>query len=359
MTREDGIQILRGGSSLMLGKKLLYLLLTGALLVSIGTGCKAQPQDTEKPKQTEEPKAKEPKTATTIKVGYPSAMGLNAVPSIVGWEQFMPEGYQVKTTFYPTIDVATKALLSSEVDVTIISPESGQQAILQGADIKGFVTHKGNEWVLVTPSSVKTPKDLNGKRIAIHSRGGTQEALIKWFAKTNGIQPLVSAIPGSENRSAALLKGQIEGSPLEISDALFLEKQAPGKFHILANFVDSFPINVAAFTTNNYLKSHKDALTALTKALLTGYRKANEDAGWVVSNAKRLMPDLDEKTALDAVKEYQKMGLWGNNGNFSAEIGKKQVDFFTKAGLLKDGLEFSKWGTTEILDEVLKEIGRK
>ena len=74
-------------------------------------------------------------------------------------------------------------------------------------------------------SGIKTPKDLDGKKLALHSEGAVSTAMVKNWVNTKcpGTKPNYVIIAGSDNRLAAMLANQIEASPVELGDAVTLD----------------------------------------------------------------------------------------------------------------------------------------
>ena len=63
-------------------------------------------------------------------------------------------------------------------------------------------------------------------------------ALLQAARKAGAADLLV--IPGSPNRSAALMNGQIDATPLFLSDGVNIRLQQPDKFHVLKAFAEGF-----------------------------------------------------------------------------------------------------------------------
>ena len=113
----------------------------------------------------------------------------------------------------------------------------------KGAKIKILMDRISSEWTVYATANIKTCADLDGKKLAIHSEGAVSSAMLRDYLKTNcpAAKPNFLIVPGSDNRLAALLAGQIEASPLELSDAIQLEAKGGAKFVQVTNFAKTLP----------------------------------------------------------------------------------------------------------------------
>ena len=79
--------------------------------------------------------------------------------------------------------------------------------------------------------TIKDVKQLDGKRVGYHAPITVTEALVKWMAQHYKITPNWMMIPGSDVRSEALMRGQLDATPAEIGDVLnILTARSPGSF---------------------------------------------------------------------------------------------------------------------------------
>ena len=105
------------------------------------------------------------------------------------------------------------------------------KAVESGMNIRIIGEQVRNEWQLVTPVSIKEIKQLDGKRVGYHAPITVTEALVKWMAQHYKITPNWMIIPGSDVRSEALMRGQLDATPAEIGDVLnILTAPSPASF---------------------------------------------------------------------------------------------------------------------------------
>src|SRR5690606_17201197 len=111
------------------------------------------------------------------------------------------------------------ALAKGDVQVTNVATNLIMSAIQKGAKIALIADAQANEWVVVSKNELKSCADLNGKRVAYHSEGAVSTTMLKvWIDETCQGMPNYLAIAGSENRAVALASGQIDATPLKMSD---------------------------------------------------------------------------------------------------------------------------------------------
>src|ERR1041384_7270150 len=99
---------------------------------------------------------------------------------------FHDEGLENETIVIPG-STSIAALVSGEVDYSGAGG-SGMRAALRGAPIKAimFQTEKVT-WYLLGAPEIQKIRDLKGKRMAVGTMGGTQEALIPLVAERRGV----------------------------------------------------------------------------------------------------------------------------------------------------------------------------
>jgi ABC-type amino acid transport substrate-binding protein len=115
-----------------------------------------------------------------------------------------------------------------------------------------------NEWVLVTPASIKTPPDLNGKRIGIHGPATLTEQLVKATIKKYALKSDVLVVPGSDARIQALISKQLDATPTELADFLELRQSKPRDYHAVIDYSKEYPfLTGSAHHEKNFANSSR------------------------------------------------------------------------------------------------------
>lgn len=297
-----------------------------------------------------------------VRFAYPSSADMGDIPSLLAWEQLKKQGIEVVPTFFPKTDLAVQAVVAGEADIGSAAGIAVIKAVESGMNLRIIGEQVRNEWQLVTPVSLKDPKQLNGKRVGYHAPITVTEALVKWMAQHYKITPTWMIIPGSDVRSEALMRGQLDATPAEIGDVLNILTAKPGQFHVLISYAKTFPqlIGSMYFARADYVQKNSATVESVMEAILRAHRTAEERPASVKENALRLLPET-KPDLVDAIAgTYKELRIWDVNGGAGKERGDASIKFFEEAGLLKkNAVSFKQSFETGPLDKVLKKIGRK
>ena len=297
-----------------------------------------------------------------VRFAYPSSADMGDVPSLLAWEQLKKQGIEVVPVFFPRTDLAVQAVVAGEADIGSAAGIAVIKAVESGMNVRVIGEQVRNEWQLVTPVSIKDPKQLDGKRVGYHAPITVTEALVKWMAQHYKIAPNWLIIPGSDVRAEAIMRGQLDATPAEIVDVLNILNAKPGQFHVLISYAKIFPqlIGSMYFARADYLQKESAAVDSVMEALLRAHRNAEERPASVRENALRLLPETKPELIDAIAANYKDLRIWDINGGAGKERGDASIKFFEDAGLLKKGaVSFAQSFDTGSLDRVLKKIGRK
>jgi NitT/TauT family transport system substrate-binding protein len=297
-----------------------------------------------------------------VRFAYPSSADVGDIPSLVAWEQLKKRGIEVVPTFFPKTDLAVQAVVAGEADIGSAAGIAVVKAVESGMNIRIIAEQVRNEWQLVTPVSLKDPKQLDRKRVGYHAPVTVTEALVKWMAQHYKITPNWMIIPGSDVRAEALMRGQLDATPAEIGDVLNILNAKPGQFHVLISYARTFPqlIGSMYFARADYVQKNGPVVDAVIEAVLQAHRSAEEKPASVKQNALRLLPETKPELIDAIAATYKELRIWDVNGGAGRERGEASIKFFEESGLLKkDAVSFNQSFETGPLDRVLQKIGRK
>lgn len=297
-----------------------------------------------------------------VRFAYPSSADMGDVPSLLAWEQLKKQGIEVVPTFFPKTDLAVQAVVAGEADIGSAAGIAVVKAVESGMNIRIIGEQVRNEWQLVTPVSLKDPKQLDGKRVGYHAPITVTEALVKWMAQHYKITPNWMIIPGSEVRAEALMRGQLDATPAEIGDVLNILNAKPGQFHVMISYAKTFPqlIGSMYFARADYVQKNGAIVESVLEAILRAHRNAEERPASVRENALRLLPETKPELVDAIAGTYRELRIWDVNGGAGKERGDASIKFFEESGLLKkNAVTFKQSFETGPLDKVLKKIGRK
>ena len=297
-----------------------------------------------------------------VRFAYPSSADMGDIPSLLAWEQLKKQGIEVIPTFFPKTDLAVQAVVAGEADMGSAAGIAVVKAVESGMNVRIIGEQVRNEWQLVTPVSLKDPKQLDGKRVGYHAPITVTEALVKWMAQHYKINPNWMIIPGSDVRAEALMRGQLDATPAEIGDVLNILSAKPGQFHVLISYAKTFPqlIGSMYFARADYVQKNSATVESVLEAILRTHRSAEERPASIKENALRLLPETKPELIEATAAAYKELRIWDVNGGASKDRGDASIKFFEESGLLKkDAVSFKQAFDTAPLDKVLNKIGRK
>src|SRR5688500_12242801 len=297
-----------------------------------------------------------------VRFAYPSSADMGDIPSLLAWEQLKKQGIEVVPTFFPKTDLAVQAVVAGEADIGSAAGIAVIKAVESGMNLRIIGEQVRNEWQLVTPVALKDPKQLDGKRIGYHAPITVTEALVKWMAQHYKITPNWMIIPGSDVRSEALMRGQLDATPAEIGDVLNILTAKPGQFHVMISYaVFCSQINNSIhFARADYVQKNAATVESVLEAILRAHRDDEERPASVKENALRLLPETKPELVEATAATYRELRIWDVNGGADKERGDASIKFFEESGLLKkNAVSFKQSFDTAPLDRVLKKIGRK
>ena len=306
--------------------------------------------------------AHEAQAQKRLRFAYPSSADMGDIPSLLAWEQLKKQGIEVEPKFFPKTELAVQAVVAGEADIGSAAGIAVVKAVESGMNLRIIGEQVRNEWQLVTPVSLKEPKQLDGKRVGYHAPITVTEALVKWMAQHYKITPNWMIIPGSDVRAEALMRGQLDATPAEIGDVLNILNAKPGQFHVMISYAKTFPqlIGSMYFARADYVQKNAVTVESVLEAILRAHRSAEERPALIKENALRLLPET-KPALVDAIAgTYKELRIWDVNGGAGKERGEASIKFFEESGLLKkDAVSFKQSFDTGPLDKVLKKIGRK
>ena len=297
-----------------------------------------------------------------VRFAYPSSADMGDIPSLLAWEQLKKQGIEVVPTFFPKTDLAVQAVVAGEADMGSAAGIAVVKAVESGMNVRIIGEQVRNEWQLVTPVSLKDPRQLDGKRVGYHAPITVTEALVKWMAQHYKINPNWMIIPGSDVRAEALMRGQLDATPAEIGDVLNILSAKPGQFHVLISYAKTFPqlIGSMYFARADYVQKNSATVESVLEAILRTHRSAEERPASIKENALRLLPETKPELIEATAAAYKELRIWDVNGGASKDRGDASIKFFEESGLLKkDAVSFKQAFDTAPLDKVLNKIGRK
>lgn len=299
---------------------------------------------------------------TVIRVGYYSSADLGDIPSLMAHDRLAGQNYKVELTYYASVELVTAALVNGEIEIAYGSLQSFWAATAKGAPVKVIAEQIANEFLIAARSDIKTCADLAGKSLGVHSELGTTTAAVHEYINTNcpGTEANFLVIPGSDNRAAAMLSGDLDAAILEFTDYDLLQTEAPGQFNMLINLASGVPNWVVngVWVNETYASAHPQVIKDYLKALLETHRALAADHELLLDKAQSVL-----ETPADSLKAsvdyYFKINAWDVNGGLTSDKLTFTLNFMGNLGTVDKTLTVEQGADLSYLNAVLDEIGRK
>ena len=195
--------------------------------------------------------------------------------------------------------------------------------------------------VSLASAGIRTPKDLEGKRLAV-SPGDPLAQLLRAVAAVNGVDmnkislvqvdPAAKVVTVLERRADALLGGA--------DDQFFLIKYR-GQEPAALRFADHGGniVGMTILTKGDLIKSNPDLVRRFVRATIRAWDEAKKNPGAAVDAAMKVKPDLNRQSMLDQLQvDFELM----DSKNVKGRTGfGAQADWEQTLNLLKQyrGLE--------------------
>jgi NitT/TauT family transport system substrate-binding protein len=267
---------------------------------------------------------------------------ITTVPILAAVDAVRAAGHQVEVVELAEPELAIEGLAKGDYAISAEATSPALIAIEQDAPIKIIADVVRNQWAVYGRSGIARCDDLNARPFGIFSEGAVATAMAKEWVHTDcsaGNQPSYLTIGGSDVRAQALIAGQIDATPLEISDVAALESAAGAQFVQVVDFAQRLPDlrPQTVYANGDFVADHRDLAQAFVSALVQEHTKINVDPQYLVGLVQEYLPDdADENTAAIA-QRYVDAGLFDAAGLTEHNI-QGTIDFFVRAGVLEGGM---------------------
>src|SRR3954464_7033335 len=210
--------------------------------------------------------------AEKLRVGKAVPEAFSFVPLDIGIKKgfFARNGLDIESIAFAGDARMQQAMASDSLDIALGSGPA-MAFIVKGSPIKGVAAMAGPPLLLaivVRPDGPKTVADLKGKKISVSTAGSLTYWLVSetsrrqgWGPKGIEIQPM-GAMPG---QIAAIKRGDIDGTIMDIGNAFDLEKRGEGRILVRFSDIKDFHIHVI-FATDKLIAGKPDQLKAFLKS---------------------------------------------------------------------------------------------
>jgi NitT/TauT family transport system substrate-binding protein len=330
-----------------------YLMISLLLLTVLLIGCSAESDSTDTD------------NTIAIRAAFPSTPDIDDVSLLIAFERLIEQGIVIEPTFFAQGELAAVALAGGESELGSGSATVWLTAIEQGAPIIGTMENYVNGWSVMAVNEIASCADLDGMRVAIHSEGSVSTAMLRaWIDQTcPGSEPQFLVIPGSENRAAALMAGEIDATPSELIDAIRIDALQPGKFHRVADFAVDLPglHTGGLWMASDWAAENPEIVQSIVQTVLEVQREVVDNPEWFVEQVPNYLDIAEAELPLlpaivDAMLAIDSFPV---NGGLTMDGAQGTLDFFTEAGRLDGTVSAEKAYDLSYLNQVIDEIGRQ
>jgi NitT/TauT family transport system substrate-binding protein len=294
-----------------------------------------------------------------VTIAITADSGVSVTPGRVAIERLQEAGYDVQTELYPDPITAMQAVIVGDAQVGTADSYVVIQANEAGQDFRIFGYENSVGFALVAPTSIATPEDLDGMRVAYHSPGSFTRGLAFLAAQRFGFEPEWLVIEGSEVRAEALLNGQLDGTVIDLEQTVHVQDVAPGDFHVLINFAEDFEglTGTGIYSSPEWISQCEQFVRDYIAALDGEFTRVNEDRDYFREQILRLVgttTDLhDNPEKLEAMIDIHLDASEFNFCDFNTpEASELTADLFVEIGDLEAYPPIEEWATFEYVDEV-------
>jgi NitT/TauT family transport system substrate-binding protein len=265
-----------------------------------------------------------------------------AVPILAAVDTVRQAGHQVEVVELAEPELAIEGLAKGDYAISAEATSPALIAIEQDAPIKIIADVIGNQWAIYGKPSISSCDDLSGRPFGIFSEGAVATAITKdWVGSTctAGKQPEYLTIGGSDVRAQALVTGQIDATPLELSDVVALESSGGSGFTQVVDFAEKMPDlhPQTVYANAEFLTEHRDVAQAFVTALVQEHARINADPQHLVGLVARHLPDEDPATVSRIAERYVAARLF-DAAALTEQNVQGTIDFFARAGVIEPGM---------------------
>jgi NitT/TauT family transport system substrate-binding protein len=253
------------------------------------------------------------------------------------------------------------ALLSGDVDYSGAGG-SGMRAALKGAPIKGimFQADKVTFYLVVDPT-IKSARDLKGKKIAIGSPGDTQDRIMTMFAERAGVaaREIIRISMGADTntRVMAVKTGAANATTVDPGGLIFAQKEGLTSLGFLG---DLFPMPFQGFVTiENKLRDNPGQIKRWLKGVLRGlmFVRDRPEEAVDIGSKKLQLGNATRSMMIEGVKNYIRALSPGVPGLPTQEGIKNFLEYDIRIPLqLKENVPPERLLSLQLVAEVVREL---
>ena len=288
---------------------------------------------------------------TAVKVGCVvlGDFGINA-PTLVGLEKgfFKQNGLDAEMIPFKGGPDLLKGVLAGAADIGLTGATDPLVFRERGTTIRAVATIlEKNHFTLTVTPQIKRVEDLKGGTIGVTAVGATTWVFARMLAKKMGWDPekdvRIVGVGGMDSQAAALRRGETQGVIFGDAGAV-LESQGIGRIIMRLDEVTPKWISLSAYSTDELIKTKKDALQRTLRAIFQGHKFCRDNADESIRIASKGIgwPEMATRRAYELVRP-----LMSVDGRIDLDAFRFMQDTLLDLGVLKKRLPLEEHYTTE------------
>jgi NitT/TauT family transport system substrate-binding protein len=249
-----------------------------------------------------------------IRVGVPSIGVANIIIFVMKEGRlYEKHGLDAEVITIMGSGIASKALISGNIDVVPIATPTVIAANLAGADMQILAhTMPGVVHALMTRPDIKRPEDLKGKKVGVSSLGSLTDFLVRTIAKKKGLNPdrditLITTGGSDTERVMALKAGAVEATSVSHPGYGLARKMG---FNMLWDAAKEIEYPWMEITTRRAaIKSDRELIMSYVKAHMEGIALFKKDRDFGTKVIKKTLKVPDDELVSESYDIFSRMFL--------------------------------------------------
>lgn len=177
-------------------------------------------------------------------------------------------------------------------------------------------------------------------------------------ACSEGVRPDEIVISGSDNRTAALMAGQIDATAVQIQDLATLRTQYADQYTVLSPQWEENPdlISSGVYVNDAWAADNSQAVTDMLTLMTEIARDWTENPESYEEEIRERFPKKADEEIDFFVNELTAAGLFATNGGITEEAMETTIEFFTEAGTIEGSVTAEDVLDLTYLREALEEL---
>lgn len=272
---------------------------------------------------------------TPFTVGLASPESMDIVPARIALDEMAAKGYEFDIEYFESPETLGQAMQSGAIDWGVINAGTIFSSIDAGLEAKIFMGLSSTGYDMLATSDLTSCQDLQGKILAIEAIESTTGALVASWLQNScpEVEPELTVVPGSENRIAGMLSGQIDASPIDYQNSLVLMEQAPGDYTTIEAFAEARELAAAFWATDAWLEANDAVVRDLVSTYVATVESIYADPSIVSAKAAEVIPDIDPELREQVIQVFVDTHQWIPVSGVQPEYVQRAIDFY---GTIRD-----------------------